>query len=56
MILRTYQPERLFAVFILAPYLVHTYKDNTSIFIEYVFALYEIVWILYSEPKKLRKN
>jgi|AntAceMinimDraft_5_1070358.scaffolds.fasta_scaffold72912_3 hypothetical protein len=59
MILRTDQPGRLFAVFILAPYLVHTgfkYKDNTLVFIGYVFALYEIVWILYAEPKQLRKN
>jgi hypothetical protein len=52
MILRTDQPGRLFAVFILAPYLVHTgfkYKDNTLVFIG-------IVWILYAEPKQLRKN
>ncbi len=55
MIIRTDQPGRLFAFFILAPYLVHTgfkYKDKTLISIGYIFALYELFWILCSKPKR----
>lgn len=55
---RTDQPGRLFAFFILAPYLVHTgykYKDSSLIYIGVVFAIYELFWILCSEPKQIKK-
>lgn len=55
--LRSDQPGRLFAFFVLAPYLVHTgfkYKDNSLILIGCIFAMYELFWIICAEPKRLK--
>jgi len=44
--LRSDQPGRLFAFFVLAPYLVHTgfkYKDNSLILIGCIFAYVRVV-------------
>ena len=57
MIIRTDQPGRLLAFFVLAPYLVHVgykYKDHSLISIGLIFAMYELFWIIYTEPKRLK--
>lgn len=54
MLFRTDQPGRMFAFFVLAPYLVHTgfkYKDNSLIMVGITFAIYELFWIMCAEPK-----
>ena len=55
MIIITDQPGGLLAFFVLAPYLVHVgfkYKDNSLISIGVIFAMYELFWIICTEPKR----
>ena len=50
------QPGRIFAVFILSPYLIYKgyqYQDRLLIIVGIVFIFYEIFWILNYKPNTL---
>ena len=48
------QPGRVFAIFVLAPYILNRgllYKDDTLIVVGIFFAIYEIFWIACAAPR-----
>ena len=50
------QPGRIFAIFFLGPYLIYCgYKYNNLLLIllGIIFILYEIIWVILYEPKKI---
>tara|TARA_B100000780_G_C21050963_1_gene422073 strand:+ start:602 stop:826 length:225 start_codon:yes stop_codon:yes gene_type:complete len=48
------QPGRIFAIFVVGPYLIHKgyqFEDNIMIYLGILFILYELFWIINYDPK-----